>query len=249
MVLTRSNRNQLGTGDTVVNVENMKRSTDQTIVPNSVKGSSAPNTNTVTTSMAPIAPSVQQFMTLAQDRTGGSNDSSVSNVSITTPEYSSITARNVQQEYRQNAVPAQSDPTSNNRAVTNADLIREEVARQTLVLQNTLQEITRAVSRLTAPTNPPNMAQNTVYTNPTQLQSGGQRNIGPQQLPSQHPYSFPVQEPQQPYMQQQTPYGATNNQQPNSQQAPIFASHSSPAPSLPPEFTFTNNRKIDLSKV
>lgn len=75
----------------------------------------------VTATVSSIAPSVQEFMNLAQDISVIANDSDVSNSTIHTPNWSSVTARNVHEEIRQSR---QSTQRQENAASINPDLQR-----------------------------------------------------------------------------------------------------------------------------
>lgn len=245
MVLTRSNRNQQNTEnrvpDTILNMENVTHTIQPTVSASTINNPVHAQT-TVTTSTTNITPAVQQFMSMAQNRSGYSNESNTINSSITTPNYSSITARNVLQEFRQNAATASAPtaPAMPNSAADLLTLMREELVRQRIEMKNIIQqEVARAVGQA-SPFNSHQVPQTTsCMENPSHLPVGTQQNINNNfnrsQINTTYLYKTSSSSPQ-----------VCNQVLNNSQWHHKLKS--SPAPSLPPEYTFTTPRKIDLSK-
>lgn len=123
-------------------MENVQGAAGETMAPTDMPSVQTPNTGNVASAMSTMAPAVQQFMTLAQDHTGVSDQSHISDSSITAPEFSSITARNVQLDYRNNAAAARAPQTNNNiggRKDT-VRLIQEDFARRIQSLQLQMQQ-------------------------------------------------------------------------------------------------------------
>ncbi|KAI8116118.1 hypothetical protein CVS40_11747 [Lucilia cuprina] len=105
MVLTRLARS---------NMENASRIIVGTTVSSTLPVYTIANTITTTATRTPtVTPAVQQFISMAQERSGFFNESAISNSTITLPDYSSATARHVQEEYRGSNPPQVPQPAGN----------------------------------------------------------------------------------------------------------------------------------------
>ncbi|XP_065356327.1 uncharacterized protein LOC135950718 [Calliphora vicina] len=239
MVLTRSSRNRSQTDNRIIpNMEVL------TVVSTSHPMYTIASTSATTTiTKSSVTPTVQQFMSMAHERSGFHNESVISNSTITSPEYSSITARNVQQVFRASVPPTAPQPANN--VATTPDMcnfIREEMQRQ---IQAIRQELSQAISRAVSQASPPQPA---APQTPVGQHNNVLHNIQPQSQ-----MNIPVNINQFPYASQPVPGQAANQlpqyPPPNLNYNPVFPpTQSSQAPSLPNEHPFSTQRKVDLSK-
>lgn len=258
MVLTRSVRSQLASEGVDINsvlaMENVPRTSTVTLASTSLPVNSVASIPaTVTNATANIIPAVQQFMTLAHDRSNVSNESHLSNTTIVSPDYSSITARDVQRAFHAERTTVNPVLSTNGINVDReaVSTLREEFTRQIQELQRTMQqEFARVCSQQLNPVAQPTHA----FAAPQQPQPGGQNNLlgtGSQQhtaanMPSRNLFQNYTSQPNYPFM---------GPQQPAFGQPQAYTGHSSPVPmfNMPPPssrtgYTLPSSSKVDLSK-